>query len=78
MPTSEKEDIRVDTVGNGAPKKRHPMEDQRRLIRITKEKLAKDVENNGENNEGERPSSDQDAGRLVRQQVTQRSGDSCE
>jgi hypothetical protein len=49
----EKEFVGVNPVANGASNKWEPVEDDRRLIGIFEEDLSQNVQNNGNNNDGE-------------------------
>ena len=51
LSTTEKELVRINSVGNGTSEERHPVENDRRLIRILEYELVENVEYDGKRNE---------------------------
>lgn len=64
--------VRVHAIGDRATDHREQVENERRLIGVLEEQLAKDVENNGKNEEGCETGGDGDRGGRVGSEVANR------
>ena len=51
LSATEKELVRINSVGNGASKERHPVENDRRLIGVFEYELVENVEYDSKRNE---------------------------
>ncbi len=72
----EEEDIRVDAVRDGAAEEWHPVEDQRRLVRVLEEQLAEDVDDDGEDDKGHEAGRDHHRGGSARDHLDHGRGQS--
>ena len=74
--TTEKEFVRINSVGNGTSEERHPVENDRRLIGVLEYKLAENIEYDRKRNERKKACKTGEDGRFVGQHA-QRLDDKC-
>ena len=67
LPTAKEEPVGINSVSDGTTDERHPMKHKWRFIGVLNEQLAKHIEYNGNNKERQETSSDDNAGRFIRQ-----------
>lgn len=73
---TEKELVRINSVGNGTSKERHPVENDRRLIGVLEYELVENVEYDSKRNEREKAGKTSEDGRCVGQ-YAQRLDNKC-
>ena len=66
LPTTKKEFIRVNSVGDSTADEWHPVEDQWRFIWVLEKQLTKHIENDSNNKEGNYASSDEHGGGFIK------------
>lgn len=74
--TTEKELVRINSVGNGTSKERYPVENDRRLIGVFEYELVEDIEYDSKRNEREKTGKTCEDGRCIGQ-YAQRLEDKC-
>lgn len=78
FPTGEEELVGVNSVGDGAPYQREPVEDDWGLVGVLEQELAQDVDEDGEDEESGPPSTQQHPGGLGRALLADTVEDCCE